>query len=860
MNHLDSPLFKALFDTNAPRIVLKANAPDFTILAYNEAYKVATNNNNREISGMSLWQAYPGEESLIGKKVLADGLMLALETKQATKLPVFEYKIPDNDPTETQESWWQLEIMPIPGNDGKTEFLLTTTHNITALVLRERNFDSSVQREEDLSRKLADTHEQLAASNEELQASIEELLTSNHALSKSRHDLESLNIQLEERILRRTNDLEFNRHLLQSIIQTTPVAMTLLVGGSLIIEHPNPPMLNIWQRTWGETVGKSIIDVFPELKGQQFPKLLANVFETGQKIAMPEVVVDISSKEGNIKQIYVNFSYDPIFDGKGKVVYILATVMDITESVESRKKLEESKVALQFTIEELAASNEELAATNEELATTNEELQESQDSLFLKNEELADAEENLGLALESGNLGTYSVDLVSRKFEISNRAREFYGLAETGDIFWGDVVATVVPSYLPIIEKARNKALIKGLPYDVQYPIIQKSNGELRWIRVVGKSTENSKTKAAKFIGVIIDITKEIDDRQKIEDSEKRFRTMAEGTDVLIAVGDETNMFTYFNDAWFKLTGRSMENLLQLGWVDLIHPDDKERYNSIQLNAFDQKIPFTSEFRILNKEGEYRWLLAKSPPRFNTNGLFVGYISTCVDITELKKDEQRKNDFIGMVSHELKTPLTAINGFVQVLQSRARKTQDEYYGNALGKTHNQIKKMTTMINGFLNVSRLESGKLSIQKIDFSLNDLLREMVEESDLIQYSHSIDLSIKEPIIINADRDKIGSVISNLLSNAVKYSNAGTVIDINCYTDEQNAIVSVKDQGIGISAEDSAKLFQRYYRVGSNHTISGFGIGLYLSAEIIERHDGRIWVESKENVGSTFYFSLPL
>jgi signal transduction histidine kinase len=194
------------------------------------------------------------------------------------------------------------------------------------------------------------------------------------------------------------------------------------------------------------------------------------------------------------------------------------------------------------------------------------------------------------------------------------------------------------------------------------------------------------------------------------------------------------------------------------------------------------------------------------------------------------------------------------------LQRKSKIDGDQYSVNALEKTHIQVRKMTTMINGFLNVSRLESGKLMIDKTSFRLDQLLQETVDETFISPSTHDIVFALSCEVTIFADRDKISSVISNLLSNAHKYSSNGSTIEINCELREDEVIVSVMDQGIGISDEDAKKLFDRYYRVQSNHTISGFGIGLYLSAEIIQRHNGKIWVESNESVGSTFYFSLPL
>jgi signal transduction histidine kinase len=134
------------------------------------------------------------------------------------------------------------------------------------------------------------------------------------------------------------------------------------------------------------------------------------------------------------------------------------------------------------------------------------------------------------------------------------------------------------------------------------------------------------------------------------------------------------------------------------------------------------------------------------------------------------------------------------------------------------------------------------------------------MIEEARLTTGTHHITFSPCTAMQINADRDKIGSVISNLISNAIKYSPKGKNVTIKCIRHESEVVVSFQDEGMGIKPDDLDKIFDRYYRVETNQHISGFGIGLYLSAEIIERHNGRIWAESESGIGSNFYFSLPL
>nr|WP_255537088.1 ATP-binding protein [Pedobacter sp. SYSU D00873] len=366
----------------------------------------------------------------------------------------------------------------------------------------------------------------------------------------------------------------------------------------------------------------------------------------------------------------------------------------------------------------------------------------------------------------------------------------------------------------------------------------------------------------ADLINTTTNITGRIRLEQAVEESEARFRIMAEGTNIFIAMADQESNAIYFNRAWSRLTGRSVEDLMAYGWVDLLHPEDKERYLKIYLDAFKVKGPFHGDFRILNKDGEYRWLLADGSARWHTDGSFAGYVSASIDITEQKQSEQRKNDFISMVSHELKTPLTSIKSFVQVLQRKAQKDGDELTVSMLDKADKQVSRMTTLINGFLNVSRLESAQIFIDYKHFDLAELIKETEEDTLAHISSHKVVFAPVEPTIVNADRDKIAQVIQNLISNAAKYSPQSSTIQVACTTQDGKAVVSVKDEGRGISETDLPKLFERYYRVESdeNRHIAGFGIGLYLSGEIIKRHDGEIWAESKVDEGSTFYFTLPV
>jgi signal transduction histidine kinase len=178
------------------------------------------------------------------------------------------------------------------------------------------------------------------------------------------------------------------------------------------------------------------------------------------------------------------------------------------------------------------------------------------------------------------------------------------------------------------------------------------------------------------------------------------------------------------------------------------------------------------------------------------------------------------------------------------------------------KAEQQVKRMTSMINGFLNISRLESAKMHMEKTTFEMGALIREVIAEYKWSTSTHVIELSECEHVMIEGDRDKIMSVVSNLISNAIKYAPKNEFIRVSCQVNNGMIQVSVADKGMGIKPQDIDHVFDRYYRIESKHTqhIAGFGIGLYLSAEIVRQHHGKIWVESQSGVGSTFHFSLPL
>ena len=226
---------------------------------------------------------------------------------------------------------------------------------------------------------------------------------------------------------------------------------------------------------------------------------------------------------------------------------------------------------------------------------------------------------------------------------------------------------------------------------------------------------------------------------------------------------------------------------------------------------------------------------------------------------EIKTLNAKKDEFIGLASHELKTPLTSITAYLQVL---ARSQTDESDRNFVTKSINQVNKLSALVSDLLDVSKIEAGKLQLAHESFDLRDLLNESIELIELSHREHRITLNTSiEHLIVQGDPQRIEQVLINLMTNAIKYAPSSFDIDISFECTENAVKIGVKDKGIGLQTDNLEQIFSRFYRVdGLSPHMSGLGIGLYISREIIERHNGKIWVESDYGHGSTFWFTLPV
>lgn len=288
---------------------------------------------------------------------------------------------------------------------------------------------------------------------------------------------------------------------------------------------------------------------------------------------------------------------------------------------------------------------------------------------------------------------------------------------------------------------------------------------------------------------------------------------------------------------------------------------DSNTINDILTRLTSNETLINYPARLRAKDGSIRHVLISSNV-LRKNGKFIHTRCFTKDITEIKKEEERKIAFVAIVSHELKTPLTSLTSYVQILTKRAKKEQDVFAMNALTRAEIQAKKMANMLDDFLNEAKYQEGKVLLHEEQFDIAKLVEQTAADAQLLLNTNSKLEVLCEPAIVFADQDKIGQVLVNLISNAIKYSPDGGDICIKCQNQGSKVRISITDQGIGISDIDQERLFERFYRVNNKNVpeVKGFGIGLYLVSEILRYHQSGIKVRSEVGKGSTFYFDLDI
>ncbi len=344
--------------------------------------------------------------------------------------------------------------------------------------------------------------------------------------------------------------------------------------------------------------------------------------------------------------------------------------------------------------------------------------------------------------------------------------------------------------------------------------------------------------------------------------SREHFKYLANNIPQMTWTNLPDGSINYYNQQWYTYTGLNFEETKEWGWQSVLHPDDVQN----TLNKYQAALTSGEVFEVENRyrrgsDRTYRWHLNRAVPLRDEKGEIVFWVGTATDIEDQKKEMEKRDEFIGIASHELKTPLTSVKGYLQIIHSYNKEQLPPLVKQYVSKANIAINKLQHLVNELLDVSKIQAGRLDYAFTRLNISGVVGVCMENAGHIYPDNRFTYEGEGDYLVQGNAERLEQVIMNLLSNAVKYSPENKNIVLKTLKKGGATRISVTDFGIGLSDEQKERIFERFYRVeDESHMASGLGMGLYISAEIIRNHKGEIGVESEAGKGATFYFDLPL
>ncbi|WP_256012835.1 PAS domain S-box protein [Desertivirga xinjiangensis] len=614
-----------------------------------------------------------------------------------------------------------------------------------------------------------------------------------------------------QKIIKKQQD-EFKR-----IFMNAPALITIRRGDDLKLEFVNKAVMDYSR---GREVMKDLpTGSLEELHtdSQELNNILRKVYSTGQPFIAKafHIKVDLEGN-GSVEDVWFDFVYQPVFDIDGKVDGVATFAFDVSDMIKANEKIKKSESRFRF---------------------------------------LADAiPQKIWTALPDGR-GDY----------FNNVWTEFTG--KTADELrgwgWMDVIH---PDDRVENKKLWLNSVATGTNFVMERRLL-KADGEFSWHLSRSTPQRDENGNITLWVGTSTDIHEQKTVTEALKISEDYFRQLADQSPFMIWKVDKQGMCNYVNKQWIDFTGLSYEASGGLGWQLAFHPEDSEREQKKFLAAFTNRDIYHSKFRIKKAKGEYHWVLAQANP---LNGvLFDGYIGSLTDITEQELAQQatrllmqKKDEFMSIASHELKTPITSMKASLQIAERLSGQNAEAGKIRAfIEKANKQVNKLTSLVEDLLDVTKIQAGKLQFDISVFNIDDAVNDCVDQVHSYSSTHTIEITGEKNVMVLGDKHRLEQVIINFLSNAIKYSPGSDKVLLDIRKVEDMVKVSISDFGIGIPENKINFVFDRFFRVQeSSQKFSGLGLGLFISSEIIKRHNGKVGVLSEEGKGSVFWFSLPL
>jgi PAS domain S-box-containing protein len=407
--------------------------------------------------------------------------------------------------------------------------------------------------------------------------------------------------------------------------------------------------------------------------------------------------------------------------------------------------------------------------------------------------------------------------------------------------------------------------------YDIEYRI-RGADGNYRYFQVRGVPILDEDGSIREWVGTCTDIHDRKQAEYAIEQSEERYRSLIAATSQMVWTADAEGRCPYL-PSWGAYTGQTEAQMVGFGWLDAIHPDDRERTNQAWMEAVQTKSLYEIEYQLRSGDGNYRYFQIRGVPLLDEDGSIREWVGTCTDIHDRKETEivqaqareaaeaasRAKSEFLANMSHELRTPLNGIMGYAQILQRSKLLNEEER--SRINVIYQCGSHLLTLINDILDLAKIEAQKVELMPTDFHFPAFLQGVAEmcriRAEIKGIHFHFPSSPELPIGICADEKRLRQVLINLLSNAIKFTDEGSVTFTVSFAAEGKIRFEVRDTGTGIAQDQLQAIFQPFEQVGDRRRqTEGTGLGLAISQRIVELMGSTIQVQSEMNVGSIFWF----
>jgi len=619
----------------------------------------------------------------------------------------------------------------------------------------------------------------------------------------------------------------------QKFFDLVPFPLVILKPDSpkFTIINANAKYLEATRTKKEKIIGRSLFDLYrnnpseppgckPEEIVEHFDELLATKAPELKRTFRWDIPIPGTGQK-DIR--YWDMAITPVFNGNGEIIQILSAPTDVTASVLLKKSERMAKKEAEFQKNYLH-------------------------DIFLQ--------APIGIGVYSGPdfvaelVNPSLAEFLDRDYKSLLGKPFFEVVDEAADMGW---------------EKILHQVLYTGQPFvGLEHPVnlFRKGKLEKLYLNFIVYPFREFDERVSGVIKIAVDVTEQVLLKQALQENEERLNIAVDSANLSVwELNLQTNIVLTKKGIDLPGFPKSGEKWTVEEYLQLLLPEDRQ----LGIDAITEAQhtgKFDVQLRVQLEDGAIHWVRGTGKVYNDDNGKPKHIIGTTQDITASVELDQRKNDLITTISHELKTPVTALKATTQVLERKFAPSNDTSTHGMLKKMNKQLTRLTTLIHDLLDVSRIEGGKIQLGKTDFLFYDLIEDIVSDIQRITPSHEIIIENEKLIHCHSDRERLGQVLTNLLTNAIKYSPGKSKVIISATSNTKEVVCSVRDFGIGIPKEKQPYIFDRFFRVigEQNYAFQGIGLGLFISAEIIKRLDGRIWVTSKPNEGSTFYFSVPV